>query len=80
MEMSGILDGVRVLDLTTGIAGPITAMLLADHGADVVRSRRRQGPTRPVTSCGNGASGVWCPTCDAGRRDAVSTWRRGPTS
>ena len=37
MEMNGILAGVRVLDLSTGIAGPITAMLLADHGADVVR-------------------------------------------
>ena len=35
--MSGILDGVRVLDLSRGIAGPMTAMLLADHGADVVR-------------------------------------------
>jgi crotonobetainyl-CoA:carnitine CoA-transferase CaiB-like acyl-CoA transferase len=35
--MTGILEGVRVLDLSTGIAGPMTAMLLADHGADVVR-------------------------------------------
>src|SRR6188474_421317 len=35
--MSGILDGVRVVDASTGVAGPITAMLLADHGADVVR-------------------------------------------
>ena len=35
--MSGILDGVRVLDVSRGIAGPMTAMLLADHGADVVR-------------------------------------------
>src|SRR3954471_15490560 len=35
--MGGILDGVRVLDVSTGIAGPLTAMLLGDHGADVVR-------------------------------------------
>ncbi len=35
--MTGILAGVRVLDVSTGIAGPMTAMLLADHGADVVR-------------------------------------------
>ena len=35
--MSGILDGLRVLDVSRGIAGPMTAMLLADHGADVVR-------------------------------------------
>ena len=31
--MTGVLDGIDVLDLSTGIAGPMTAMLLADHGA-----------------------------------------------
>lgn len=35
--MNGILDGVRVLDLSRGTTGPTTAMLLADYGADVVR-------------------------------------------
>jgi crotonobetainyl-CoA:carnitine CoA-transferase CaiB-like acyl-CoA transferase len=31
------LGGIRVLDLSRGIAGPLAAMLLADHGAEVVR-------------------------------------------
>jgi len=35
--MASVLDGVRVLDLSWGVAGPITGMLLADHGADVVK-------------------------------------------
>ena len=35
--MSGVLAGLRVLDLSWGIAGPMTAMLLGDHGADVVK-------------------------------------------
>jgi hypothetical protein len=36
-DVDGICGGLRVVDITRGIAGPITTMLLADHGADVVR-------------------------------------------
>lgn len=35
--MAGVLSGVRVLDLSWGIAGPMTGMLMADHGADVTK-------------------------------------------
>ena len=41
--MDGILDGVRVLDLSRGTVGPMTAMLLSDHGADVVRVEPPEG-------------------------------------
>ena len=34
---SGVLSGLEVLDLSWGIAGPMTGMLLADHGARVTR-------------------------------------------
>ena len=35
--MPGVFDGLRVLDLSSGIAGPMTTMLLADNGALVTR-------------------------------------------
>lgn len=35
--MAAVLDGLKVLDLSWGIAGPMTGMLLADHGAAVTR-------------------------------------------
>jgi len=45
--MAGVLGGIKVLDLSWGIAGPMTGMLLADHGADVTRIERPQGDPFP---------------------------------
>ncbi|MCZ7530822.1 MAG: CoA transferase [Acidimicrobiia bacterium] len=35
--MAGVLEGVRILDLTWGAAGPLGVLLLAEQGADVVK-------------------------------------------
>jgi crotonobetainyl-CoA:carnitine CoA-transferase CaiB-like acyl-CoA transferase len=37
MSGQGIVGGLEVLDLSWGVAGPMTGMLLADHGAGVTR-------------------------------------------
>lgn len=41
--MAAVLDQVKVLDLSWGIAGPMTTMVMADNGADVVKIEPPEG-------------------------------------
>ena len=41
--MAGALDGIRIIELAQGIAGPYTGMLLAEQGADVIKVEPPQG-------------------------------------
>jgi crotonobetainyl-CoA:carnitine CoA-transferase CaiB-like acyl-CoA transferase len=67
LAASGPLAGLEVLDLSWGIAGPMTSMLLADSGADVLRIEAPHDPVRdPV------AYRVW----NRGKRSANLDLRR----
>ncbi|MBL4614733.1 MAG: CoA transferase [Magnetovibrio sp.] len=57
--MSGVLEGIRVLDFGRYIAGPYCAQLLSQFGAEVIRIEKLAGSedryTTPVTEDGQGA-------------------------
>jgi formyl-CoA transferase/succinyl-CoA--D-citramalate CoA-transferase len=69
---SGPLDGIRVLELGSFIAGPFAGQLLGDYGADVIKVEspgegdpmRRWGVTRDGDS-------LWWPTIGRNKRSIV---------
>jgi len=61
-------EGLRVLDLSQGIAGPYCAALLAQQGADVVKVEPPSGDwSRTIASAREGLS-AHAITCNAGKR------------
>jgi crotonobetainyl-CoA:carnitine CoA-transferase CaiB-like acyl-CoA transferase len=56
----GALDGVRVVDAATLLAGPVVASLMADFGADVVKVEHPRGDQlRSLDSAPDGQSLWW---------------------
>jgi len=45
--MAGALQRLTVVDLSSHLSGPYCAMLLADHGADVIKIEKPDGGEKP---------------------------------
>ncbi|MBD8561809.1 CoA transferase [Pseudomonas fluorescens] len=43
--MAGLLDGVRIVDMTSVLMGPYATQILADYGADVIKVEAPSGDT-----------------------------------
>jgi crotonobetainyl-CoA:carnitine CoA-transferase CaiB-like acyl-CoA transferase len=68
--VSGALEGLTVLDLSSHLSGPYCAMLLADHGADVIKIERP----------GRGDEARAMPPFIAGEGAPFMTWNRNKRS
>jgi crotonobetainyl-CoA:carnitine CoA-transferase CaiB-like acyl-CoA transferase len=68
--MPGSLDGLVVLDLTSNLSGPYCAMMLADHGADVIK----------IEQPGEGDAARSMPPFVNGESAAFMIWNRNKRS
>lgn len=68
--MPGALDGLVVIDVTSHLSGPYAAMMLADHGADVIKIERK----------GTGDDARKMPPFVAGESAPFMIWNRNKRS
>src|SRR5579862_329488 len=67
-EMAGALDGIRILDLTTMVAGPVATMMLADQGADVIKVESPRGDLMRHFSRGRNGMNASFLSCNRNKR------------
>jgi crotonobetainyl-CoA:carnitine CoA-transferase CaiB-like acyl-CoA transferase len=68
--MAGPLEGIRVIDLTTVVSGPVCTMILADQGADVIKIEPPGGDIARRTS-GDGEFTAMFVSCNRGKRSVA---------
>ena len=62
------LQGIRVLDASTVIAGPTIGMLLADFGADVIKIEHPRGDVLRETGHQKDGVGLWFKMANRNKR------------
>jgi crotonobetainyl-CoA:carnitine CoA-transferase CaiB-like acyl-CoA transferase len=66
--MPGAMNGVRILDLTTMVAGPVATMMLADQGADVIKVESPHGDLMRHFSRGRAGMNAGFLSCNRNKR------------
>jgi crotonobetainyl-CoA:carnitine CoA-transferase CaiB-like acyl-CoA transferase len=66
--MSGPLEGVRIVDLTTMVAGPVAAMMLGDQGADVIKVESPAGDLMRRFAFGRNGTSASFLSCNRNKR------------
>ena len=78
-EMAAVLRGIRVLDLSTIVAGPAASMVLADLGADVIKVERpASGEDGRAMGPHRGSWGAYFTTLNRGKRSIALDIRKPP--
>jgi crotonobetainyl-CoA:carnitine CoA-transferase CaiB-like acyl-CoA transferase len=67
-EKNGPLAGLKVVDCSTVLAGPISAMVLADFGADVVKIEHPTGDALRKMGHAKDGHGVWWKVTNRNKR------------
>lgn len=67
--MAGPLEGIRIIDVSEVISGPLGVMMLAEQGADVIKVEppRHGEESRQLSNYRNGMAGLYA-NCNHGKR------------
>ncbi len=77
MSYEAPFEGVRVVDVSQGVAGPYAAMLLAQYGADVIKVEPPDGDWSRSLGVRYGDHTVWSIAANLGKRSIVLDLKRG---